>query len=160
MNATHIWQRSGWAFAAMFVGGVIGGALTLAHVRAAPVEVSKGANTSPEREIESAIYVPNTLALYTLRGPSGDGSSEPAYLLTAKVKLGLLDSGKRVPREIEVFGHMYITDKELDEVPGPMTMIKAEDDVLCQPISIDDAELGILQLRRALNPSSDSVAEE
>jgi len=144
----------------MFVGGVIGGALTLAHVRAAPVEVPKGANTSPEPEIESAVYLPNTLALYTLKRPSGDGSSEPAYLLTAKVKLGLLDPGQRVPREIEVFGHMYITDKELDEVPGPMTMIKAEDDVLCQPISIDDAELGILQLRRALNPSSDSVAEE
>ena len=144
----------------MFVGGVIGGALTLAHVRAAPLEVSKGANTSPEPEIESAVYVPNTLALYTLRRPSGDGSSEPAYLLTAKVKLELLDPGKRVPREIEVFGHMYITDKELDEVPGPMTMINAEDDVLCQPISVDDAELGILQFRQALNPSSDSVAEE
>jgi hypothetical protein len=32
--------------------------------------------------------------------------------------------------------------------------------VLCQPISVDDAELGILQFRQALNPSSDSVAEE
>ena len=158
MDTTMLRQRSGRSFVAVSIGVLIGGALTLAHVRAAPVETGKGVNTSAEPEIESAVYVPNTLVLFSLHGPAGGTLDEPIYVMTARVELELLDPGAIASRVTEVYGYMYLTEEDLDDYPGPMKMITTDNAPVGRYIDTEDEEHGLEQVRQGFAENSGDEA--
>ena len=141
MSANQLWKRTVWVLAGMLAGGVIGGVLTLAHVRAAPLEVPKN-----QPGIISATYVEDTLAVYTLRSKNG---GEPILLMAGTVEAEMLREGDTEPIVEDFFGAMYLYEEDLREFPGPLAMAHREDDLDCQQINTLDTEEGLATLRKA-----------
>ena len=144
---------------AMLTCGFAGGAVTIAHVGAAPVKVSEGVNTSDELIVHSAVYVPETLAMYVLRGPADNPLEKPIFLLGSRVKMEIVFPGRDTIIDVEVFGHMYL-DPQAEEVPAAMQMHLAEDGIVCIPIDAENAEKGMLQMKRGFEQASSSDAAE
>jgi len=158
MKTTQVRKQTMLALA-MLTCGFAGGAVTIAHVGAAPVKVSEGVNTSDEPIVHSATYVPETLAMYVLRGPADNPLEKPMFLLSSRVIMEVVFPGRDTIIDLEVFGHMYL-DPQAEEVPAAMQMHLAEDGIVCIPIPTEDAEKGMLQMKRGFEQASSSDAAE
>jgi len=141
MNANQRWKRTVWTFAGMLASGVMGGVLTLAHLRGAPIEGSK---RNPG--IISATYLEDTVAVYTLRGQN---DAEPILLMAGKLEVEMLKEGGREPIVDNFFGFMYVYEEDLREFPSPFVVVHREDGILCQRVETVDTEVGLATLRQA-----------
>ena len=149
MNKENSWKQARWMVAVSLISGLAGAAFTLAHVRAAPVEVPAEKNTTDEPIIHSANYVPETMAVFTLHSEPGRDDSEPILILTSQVKVGMILPGRNTPTEIKFFGHMYISGNDLEEFPSAMLIAKRDDGTVCTPIDSTNEVLGLKQINYA-----------
>ena len=149
MNKKNSWKQARWMVTVSLISGLAGAAFTLAHVRAAPVEVLAEKNTTDEPIIHSANYVPETMAVFTLHSEPGRDDSEPILILMSQVKVGMILPGRNTPTESKFFGHMYISENDLEEFPSAMLIAKREDGTVCTPIDSTDKVLGLKQINQA-----------
>jgi len=137
-----------WLLGVALASGLTGSALTMVHLRAAPVEITSQENLSSKPIWKAARYNPNTLAAYTLRSNPSDEESDPIVIIVGQVVAKLVLPGESDIRMMNGLAYMYVTEEDLNEFPSALEVAK-RDKITCDIIDTENTAKGLIELRNA-----------
>jgi len=147
MRTNKLWKRTIWPFVAMLVGGLIGGVITFAHVRAAPTAIPKVALQQPA--MHSVKYVPGLCAVFTLWPKPDQAQNEPIRLLVGVVRRPFQLPGDDSVTERQDLCYMYLNEEDLTHFPSARKLGTRDDGIVCDLINTVDTVKGLDQLKHA-----------